>query len=232
MSAALFTACCPVYPRAALSEKLPPGAPLGVDILGSRVVLFRDEASGQVYCLDDTCPHRGAPLSQGWLATVTPDAADDEEPATSSSSSSSGGHTCVVCPYHGWAFDGQGKLQDVPSAEPGRWPKRPLVSAYPVSVIGFIYKPRIKFVCEVVWWEVCCGVQRCCMQLRWCMFCRMMSRPRSINFVDTVMLLLCRLRSVAASSGCSGATSACRLRSGRPSPSRLSWRIPHGTPST
>jgi phenylpropionate dioxygenase-like ring-hydroxylating dioxygenase large terminal subunit len=49
--------CCAI-PLAALSEKLLPGAPLGVDILGSRVVLFRDEASGQVYCLDDTCPHR------------------------------------------------------------------------------------------------------------------------------------------------------------------------------
>ena len=25
-----------------------------------------------------------------------------------------GGHSCVVCPYHGWAFDGTGSLQDVP----------------------------------------------------------------------------------------------------------------------
>ncbi|WIA21123.1 hypothetical protein OEZ85_005438 [Tetradesmus obliquus] len=124
---------------AALSEKLLPGAPLGVDILGSRVVLFRDEADGQVYCLDDACPHRGAPLSQGWLATVTPDAADDASSQPSSSSSNTaaaGGHTCVVCPYHGWAFDGAGKLQDVPSAEPGRWPKRPLVNAYPVEERG------------------------------------------------------------------------------------------------
>jgi hypothetical protein len=63
------------------------------------------------------CPCRGAPLSSGWLS----------EPH------STGGHTCVVCPYHGWAIDGQGKLQDVPSAEPGHWPKRPIVSAYPVS---------------------------------------------------------------------------------------------------
>jgi phenylpropionate dioxygenase-like ring-hydroxylating dioxygenase large terminal subunit len=27
-------------------------------LLGSRVVSYRDEASGQVYCLDDTCEHR------------------------------------------------------------------------------------------------------------------------------------------------------------------------------
>jgi hypothetical protein len=50
----LLLLCC----HSALSENLLPGAPLGVDILGSRVVLFREEASGTVYCLDDTCPHR------------------------------------------------------------------------------------------------------------------------------------------------------------------------------
>jgi nitrite reductase/ring-hydroxylating ferredoxin subunit len=38
---------------------------------------------------------RGAPLSEGWVNTK-------------------GGHSCVVCPYHGWAFDGTGSLQDVP----------------------------------------------------------------------------------------------------------------------
>ena len=40
-------------------------------------------------------PRRGAPLSEGWVNTK-------------------GGHSCVVCPYHGWAFDGTGSLQDVP----------------------------------------------------------------------------------------------------------------------
>ncbi|KAF8056873.1 ddmC [Scenedesmus sp. PABB004] len=103
---------------AALSEKLEDGKPLGVDLLGSRVTLFRD--GNRVVALDDTCPHRGAPLSEGWLA----------------SGPSTGGHTCVVCPYHGWAFDGEGHLRDVPSAEPGRWPKRPLVSSYPVEERG------------------------------------------------------------------------------------------------
>jgi phenylpropionate dioxygenase-like ring-hydroxylating dioxygenase large terminal subunit len=42
----------------------------------------------------------------------------------------------VVCPYHGWAFDAEGRLRDVPSAEPGRWPKRPLLSSYPVVEQG------------------------------------------------------------------------------------------------
>lgn len=38
---------------------------------------------------------RGAPLSGGWVAQA-------------------GGHDCVVCPYHGWAFDAEGRLRDVP----------------------------------------------------------------------------------------------------------------------
>ena len=41
-----------------------------------------------------------------------------------------------VCPYHGWAFDGDGRLRDVPSAEPGKWPQRPLVNKYPVAEKG------------------------------------------------------------------------------------------------
>lgn len=67
---------------AALSQDLVPGKPKGVDIFGRRVVLFRDAASGAVRCLEDVCPHRGAPLSEGWLEAKN-------------------GRTCVVCPYHG-----------------------------------------------------------------------------------------------------------------------------------
>jgi phenylpropionate dioxygenase-like ring-hydroxylating dioxygenase large terminal subunit len=34
--------------------------PIGVDILGMRVVLFRD-SEGKVQCMQDACPHRWAP---------------------------------------------------------------------------------------------------------------------------------------------------------------------------
>lgn len=38
-----------------------------------------------------------------------------------------------MCPYHGWAFDGQGVLRDVPAAEnKGEWPVKQLVDVYPV----------------------------------------------------------------------------------------------------
>lgn len=52
---------------AALSEKVK-DKPVGVDILGTRLTLFRDE-EGKVVAVDDTCPHRGAPLSEGWTTT-------------------------------------------------------------------------------------------------------------------------------------------------------------------
>lgn len=108
--------CCFCRYAAALSTSLSADKPLGVDVLGSKVVLFRDATTGDIACLDDTCVHRGAPLSGGSLTVH-----------------SGSGKTCVVCPYHGWAFDGEGHLKDVPSAEPGRWPKRPIASSHPVS---------------------------------------------------------------------------------------------------
>lgn len=55
------------------------------------------------------------PILQGWVAEVE-------------------GHDCVVCPYHGWAFDGKGVLQDVPAAENQKeWPRKQLVQSYPVK---------------------------------------------------------------------------------------------------
>jgi len=68
-----------------------------------------------VHCLNDVCPHRGAPLSQGWVSEVQ-------------------GHDCVVCPYHGWAFDEEGVLRDVPAAEKAEaWPRKQLVDSYAVQ---------------------------------------------------------------------------------------------------
>ena len=37
---------------------------MGVEILGEKVVLYRD-GKGVVHCLHDVCPHRGAPLHLG-----------------------------------------------------------------------------------------------------------------------------------------------------------------------
>jgi phenylpropionate dioxygenase-like ring-hydroxylating dioxygenase large terminal subunit len=60
--------------------------PVGLRLLGTDVVLFRD-AQGEVQALMDVCPHRGSALSWGdcfWQGTVS-------------------------CPYHGATFDGAGE---------------------------------------------------------------------------------------------------------------------------
>jgi phenylpropionate dioxygenase-like ring-hydroxylating dioxygenase large terminal subunit len=91
--------------------------PVGVEILGEKVVLYRG-TDGSIHCLSDVCPHRGAPLHLGWMSEVN-------------------GHDCIVCPYHGWAFDDEGKLRDVPAAETNNeWPKKPLVDSFPVQEKG------------------------------------------------------------------------------------------------
>ncbi|MFM7535527.1 MAG: Rieske 2Fe-2S domain-containing protein [Acidimicrobiales bacterium] len=56
--------------------------PRRAQLFGEGIVLWRN-AAGLVRASVDACPHRGARLSQGWRAG-----------------------TCMVCPYHGWQFDG------------------------------------------------------------------------------------------------------------------------------
>ncbi|MDR3098041.1 MAG: aromatic ring-hydroxylating dioxygenase subunit alpha, partial [Paraburkholderia sp.] len=72
------------------------GKPLGVKILGIGIVLFREQ-DGRVVALIDQCVHRGTRLSAGRL---------------------DGGQ--LVCPYHGWRYDGQGQVVHVPSIDGAR----------------------------------------------------------------------------------------------------------------
>ena len=60
--------------------------------LAGRALAIGRDHRGQVFALNDQCPHRGAPLSSGSVSA----AAD--------------GRDCLQCPYHGWEFqvaDGQ-----------------------------------------------------------------------------------------------------------------------------
>lgn len=84
--------------------------PLNVRVLDLPFVAFRDD-EGQARVLADTCVHRGGSLSAGWLA---------------------GG--CVVCPYHGWRFRGDGKCATIPSlGADTKLPARAKVDSYPVE---------------------------------------------------------------------------------------------------
>lgn len=83
-------------------------APLGITIHGEPIVLFRND-EGTASAVQDRCPHRGVALSLGHVEDGT-----------------------LVCPYHGWRFDGQGDCRQIPSLRPDQAIKNVSVKAYPV----------------------------------------------------------------------------------------------------
>ncbi|EJL23594.1 ring-hydroxylating dioxygenase, large terminal subunit [Caulobacter sp. AP07] len=78
----------------ALSRQLK-AKPLARQVGGVPIVLFRG-AGGAVAALEDRCPHRNYPLSDGKLRDGT-----------------------LMCPYHGWRFDGAGACVEAPGAGEG-----------------------------------------------------------------------------------------------------------------
>lgn len=76
------------------------------EVLGRAVVLHR-QSSGAVAAFDDRCPHRGYPLSKGRVV-------DD----------------LVVCGYHGFCYDADGRCVSVPSQD--NPPYGAQVRSYPV----------------------------------------------------------------------------------------------------
>ncbi|MCP4002128.1 MAG: aromatic ring-hydroxylating dioxygenase subunit alpha [Gammaproteobacteria bacterium] len=100
------------------SEDLSTKSPEKVMVLGTNLVAFRSQA-GQAHVLSDTCVHRGASLGGPWSAGEhTPRIVND----------------CIVCPYHGWEFDGEGHCQNIPSVGYGnKVNARAKVDSYPVQ---------------------------------------------------------------------------------------------------
>lgn len=85
--------------------------PVKTRLLGQNFVLFRDK-QGSVSCLSDICIHRGGSLSNGWTTD----------------------RDCVACPYHGWEFDAEGKVQFIPSrGEGSAAPEKARIDAYPTE---------------------------------------------------------------------------------------------------
>ncbi len=56
-----------------------PGSATTVVIDGREIALFN--IAGTFYALDNTCPHQGGPLAEGWIEDAT-----------------------VTCPWHAWCF--------------------------------------------------------------------------------------------------------------------------------
>ena len=100
------------------SEDLEVNKPQKITVLGVNLVAFRTK-SGKVNVLSDTCVHRGGSLGGGWSA-------GDNSPRVING--------CVVCPYHGWEFDGDGQCANIPSIGYGaKVPARAKIDSYPVE---------------------------------------------------------------------------------------------------
>jgi phthalate 4,5-dioxygenase len=101
----------------ALSEELESGAPITIELLGERLVLFRDE-EGRVGLLELHCSHRSADLSLGRVED--------------------GGLRCL---YHGWLYDVRGRCLDQPAEPEGSAFKEKIRhKAYPCQeVAGIVF---------------------------------------------------------------------------------------------
>ena len=90
--------------KVAKKQDLQPGASICVEVGGHKIALFNIE--GTYYAIEDTCTHRGGPLSQGEVSSTT-----------------------VTCPWHGAQFDlGTGDVLRPPAPQG--------VSSYQVLVDG------------------------------------------------------------------------------------------------
>ena len=99
------------------SEDLAMDQPEKVTVLGVDLVAFRVE-EGVAHVLSNTCVHRGGSLGGAWSGGNAPRIVNG----------------CIVCPYHGWEFGGDGQCKNVPSIGYGtKPPPRAKVDSYPVQ---------------------------------------------------------------------------------------------------
>jgi phenylpropionate dioxygenase-like ring-hydroxylating dioxygenase large terminal subunit len=93
--------------QVAYSRELTPGAVLPLRYFGRDLVLFRTD-SGAAKVLDAFCPHLGAHLGHGGKVKGE----------------------VIVCPFHAWCFDGNGRCTDVPYAK--KIPPKAQIEPWPV----------------------------------------------------------------------------------------------------
>jgi nitrite reductase/ring-hydroxylating ferredoxin subunit len=70
----------PAFVRIAKTAEIPPGAGRGFAVGRYEVAVFNID--GDFYAIENSCPHQGGPLADGWVEGAL-----------------------VTCPWHGWCFD-------------------------------------------------------------------------------------------------------------------------------
>ena len=104
-------------------EDLDPAKPTRFTLLERDLVIWWDRAADCWRAFDDQCPHRLAPLSEGRIAE----------------------DGLLECPYHGWAFTGEGQCDRIPQQpEDGQahTSQRACVASLPTAVrqgLLFVY---------------------------------------------------------------------------------------------
>lgn len=88
------------------ASDLPDGESVGIELLGTRLVLAR--LNGTATVLRDVCRHMQTPLSLGEVAEID-------------------GKQCIQCPYHGWAYNEEGRCVRIPQLPPDRKIPRSIV---------------------------------------------------------------------------------------------------------
>ncbi len=61
-------------------DELPAGSVKTVIVANREIALFN--VAGELFAIENTCPHQGGPLAEGWLEG-----------------------TIVTCPWHAWCFE-------------------------------------------------------------------------------------------------------------------------------
>jgi NAD(P)H-dependent nitrite reductase small subunit len=71
-----------MFVKVAKVSDLSNGDSMCIEVAGNQIALFN--INGEFYAMDNTCPHRGGPLSEGFVDTA---------------------RMTVQCPWHGWVFN-------------------------------------------------------------------------------------------------------------------------------
>jgi nitrite reductase/ring-hydroxylating ferredoxin subunit len=85
----------PAFVPVASIAEIPPGTAKAFPVGDYEVAVFN--VDGAFYAIENTCPHQGGPLAEGWIEGAI-----------------------VTCPWHAWCFDvrnGHMTLSDLASVE-------------------------------------------------------------------------------------------------------------------